>query len=315
LVNLIQNENMKIYRRIRTWIMVILLIVITVAASLLFFYLDGGQEMKNGDWRTQLEQQQTNNKTILEDSNLNKEYRKQVSNDLLLVEHQLNNDISPMDTTMWGPINILTDLVFLITLFVVIVAGDSLAGEFSTGTIKLLLIRPASRLKIMLSKYYALIIFGIFLLILLFISSFLINGILYGFSGLDQTYYSVSTEGVIQQQSAFVHIWSEYLLGAVETVMYVTFAFMISAVFRSSAMAIGISIFAMFAGVGVAAIFQQYAWSKYLIFPNMDLSQHLDGNPFRDEMTMGFSVAVLVIYFVIFNILSWAVFTRRDVAA
>jgi ABC-2 type transport system permease protein len=315
LVNLIQNENMKIYRRIRTWIMAILLVIIVVAASLLFFYEGGGQEMKNGDWRTQLEQQQTNDKTILADPNLDKDYKKEVSNNLLLVEHMLKNDIPPMHTTMWGPINNLTGLVFLITLFVVIVAGDSLAGEFSTGTIKLLLIRPASRLKIMLSKYYSLIIFGIFLLILLFISCFLINGLLYGFSGLNQTYYSVNTEGVIEQQSALVHLWSEYLLGAVETVMYVTLAFMISAVFRSSAMAIGISIFAMFAGVSVAAIFQQYAWSKYLVFANMDLSQHLDGNPFRDEMTMGFSVTVLVVYFVIFNILSWAVFTRRDVAA
>jgi ABC-2 type transport system permease protein len=32
-------------------------------------------------------------------------------------------------------------------------------------------------------------------------------------------------------------------------------------------------------------------------------------------MTLGFSVAVLLVYFIVFNALSWLVFTRRDVAA
>jgi len=67
--------------------------------------------------------------------------------------------------------------------------------------------------------------------------------------------------------------------------------------------------------LSVTNIFQQYAWSKYSLFANIDLSQHINGYPFRDEMTMGFSVGILIAYFVIFNVLSWAVFTRRDVAA
>jgi ABC-2 type transport system permease protein len=315
LVSLIQNENMKIYRRIRTWIMALLLVIIVIGASLIMFFVENGQEMKNGDWRAQLEQQQADFKTQLADAQTDEQFKKMITKDLTLVEYQLDNDIAPLDTTMWGPISSLTGIVFLITLFVVIVAGDSLAGEFSTGTIKLLLIRPASRLKIMLSKYYALIIFGLFLLVVLFVSSFLINGALYGFSGWSQSYISVDAAGMIQEESTLLHLWKEYFLGAVATVMYVTFAFMISAVFRSSAMAIGISIFAMFAGVSVTAIFQKYAWSKYSLFANVDLSQHINGNPFRDEMTMGFSVSILIVYFVIFNVLSWAVFTRRDVAA
>ncbi|MEX1030145.1 MAG: ABC transporter permease subunit [Paenibacillaceae bacterium] len=315
MVNLIQNENMKIYRRIRTWIMAILLVFIVIAASLISFFVENGQEMKAGEWRTQLEQQQTDYKTQLAQPELNKQYEIVLTKDLALVEYQLENSIPPLDATMWGPINGLTGLVFLITLFVVIVAGDSLAGEFSTGTIKLLLIRPASRLKIMLSKYFALIIFGLFLLLVLFVSSFLINGALYGFSGWSQSYLNVNAEGIIQEESTLIHLWQTYFLGSVATVMYVTLAFMISAVFRSSAMAIGISIFAMFAGLGVTAIFQQYPWSKYSIFANIDLTQHINGSPFRDEMTMGFSVGTLIVYFVIFNVLSWAVFTRRDVAA
>lgn len=315
MVNLIQNENMKIYRRIRTWIMTILLVVIVIAGSLIMFFVEDGQEMKAGEWRTQLENQQTEFKTQLAEPDIDKNVEEFLTRELTLINYQLDNNIPPDQATMWGPINNLTGMVFLITLFVVIIAGDSIAGEFSTGTIKLLLIRPASRLKIMLSKYYATIIYGVFLLVILFISSFLFNGVLYGFSGWSQPLLSVSADGVIQEESTFIHLWQTYLFGTVATVMYVTFAFMISAVFRSSAMAIGISIFAMFAGNIVTSLFQQYAWSKYSIFANIDLTQYSNNFPFREEMTMGFSVSVLIAYFVLFNVLSWAVFTRRDVAA
>jgi len=306
---------MKIYRRIRTWIMTIILAIIVIGASLIMFFVEDGQEMKNGDWRVQLENQQTEFKTQLAMPDIDEGSKEYFTNELTLINYQLDNNIPPDRATMWGPINNLTGIVFLITLFVVIIAGDSIAGEFSTGTIKLLLIRPASRLKILLSKYYATIIYGIFLLVVLFLSSFLFNGILYGFSGWSQPLLSVSADGIIQEESTFIHLWQTYLYGTVATVMYVTLAFMISAVFRSSAMAIGISIFAMFAGNLVTALFQQYSWSKYSLFANIDLTQYSGNFAFRDEMTMGFSVTVLIVYFVIFNILSWAVFTRRDVAA
>src|SRR5690606_18653185 len=98
--------------------------------------------------------------------------------------------------------------------------------------------------------------------------------------------------------------WKAYSLGTVSTIMYVTFAFMISAVFRSSAMAIGISIFSMFVGFSITAIFQRYAWSKYSLFANIDLDQHINGFPFREEMTLTFSISVLIVYFILFNVLS-----------
>ena len=54
---------------------------------------------------------------------------------------------------MWDGINGSASMVLVITVFTIIIAGDILAGEFSSGTIKLLLIRPANRLKILIAKY------------------------------------------------------------------------------------------------------------------------------------------------------------------
>lgn len=90
-------------------------------------------------------------------------------------------------------------------------------------------------------------------------------------------------------------------------------AFMISSAFRSSALAIGL--FALFAGAILPELLQPYAWSKYLLFANIDLSQYLTGRPYQEGMTLSFSIAVLAAYFAAFNLVSWLVFTRRDVAA
>ena len=62
-------------------------------------------------------------------------------------------------------------LIILVTLFTVIIAGDMVAGEFTRGTIKLLLIRPASRSKILLSKYVTTLLFAATLLVILFITA------------------------------------------------------------------------------------------------------------------------------------------------
>lgn len=48
-------------------------------------------------------------------------------------------------TTLWDSVMLTASFTFyLCTIFSVIVAADSVAGEFSWGTIKLLLIRPWS---------------------------------------------------------------------------------------------------------------------------------------------------------------------------
>jgi ABC-2 type transport system permease protein len=90
---------------------------------------------------------------------------------------------------------------------------------------------------------------------------------------------------------------------------------MISIVFRSSALAISISIVFLLIGTSTTQLLTQYSWAKYILFANTDLTQHIEGRPFFEDMTMTFSLIVLLVYFVIFNLLSWGIFKKRDVAA
>lgn len=312
--NLIVNENMKLYRRPRTWVMVGIMIGLVLLSSILEWHFDT-KENAGDEWRVQLEEERKMFDARMNQVDQGESDKAYFKEQIDIINYHLDENIRPMDGTMWDGINDSAQLIIIITLFTVIVAGDSLAGEFWSGTIKLLLIRPSSRLKILVSKYLSMILFGLGLLVTLFIVSVLVNGILYQFGDVDLPLITTNEDGQIVEKNMVANLWKTYLLNVISTIMFVSMAFMISAAFRSSAMAIGTSIFALFAGQILLEILQRYEWSKYLLFANIDLSQYLSGAPYQEGMTLAFSITVLVVYFVIFNLISWFVFTQRDVAA
>jgi ABC-2 type transport system permease protein len=266
LLNLILNENMKIYRRIRTWILVAIMLIIEGLAFWIFHNVTGNS----------------------------------------------------YDHTLWGGILFGSKLLLAPLFVAIIITADSVAGEFSGGTIKLLLIRPASRTKILLSKFISIFLFLLFLYLVLFVTSVIVSGLLYGFSSPNELYSYVGKGNVIHQISLVSETFRSYGFGSVLLIMILSLCFMISTVFRSAAIAITLSIVSVFVGVLVVAnIIRQFSWSKYYLFLNTDLSIYLtDQVPVPgSNMTLLFSITILLIYFLIFNGLSWYVFKKRDVAA
>jgi ABC-2 type transport system permease protein len=314
LVNLVRNENMKIYRRLRTWVLVGLMVVFVLFVNFIDWHSDGKKAEGEG-WRTTLQQENQQYSQILKQPHLGKDDRKFYKDRIAVNKYHLEKNIRSTDGTIWGGVNGSASMIIVITIFTIIIAGDSLAGEFSSGTIKLLLIRPASRGKILVSKYISFLLFGMLLLLTLFVISIVVNGMLYGFGYMDLPLISMNAEGQIVERNMVINLWKTYMYNGVSTVMYVTLAFMISSAFRSSAMAIGFSIGALFAGNIVLEALQRFDWSRYLLFANTDLTQYLSGRPYQEGMTFSFSIGVLAVYFLVFNLISWLLFTRRDVAA
>ncbi|MGF6953526.1 ABC-2 type transport system permease protein [Neobacillus sp. B4I6] len=314
MVNLVLNENMKIYRRVRTWILVGLMAAFVLFVNIIEWHSDGKKAQGEG-WRAELLQEKQQWSEILKQPKLDEEDRMFYLEQIAVNDYHLEQNIRSTDGTMWDGVNGSANLMIVITIFTIIIAGDSLAGEFSSGTIKLLLIRPANRVKILVSKYISFLLFSMLLLLTLFVLSVAVNGILYGFGYMDLPLISMNAEGQIVERNMVLNLWKTYMLGGVSTVMYVTMGFMISSAFQSSAMAIGFSIGALFAGNIVLEALQRFDWSKYLLFANTDLTQYLTGRPFQEGMTLSFSIGVLAVYFLVFNLISWLLFTRRDVAA
>ncbi|MFD0697606.1 ABC transporter permease [Paenibacillus sp. GCM10027628] len=312
MLNLIQNENMKIYRRLRTWILGLLLIAIVVMASV---FSHSGYESNQHDWKVAAKDSIEHNTKELTNPDLPAKFKQSMKEEIALQQYALDHDMPPVQNTLWGGVQSASDLIQIVTLFTVIIAGDMVAGEFTWGTIKLLLIRPATRAKILFSKYAATLLFAAALLVVLFLSAVIINGILYGFQNIGLPHLKVSADGSVHESSMLLYVLATYGFKLIQLIMVVTLAFMISTVFRSSSLAIGISIFIMFAGQIMTMLLLRYSWGKYFLFANTDLTQYLEGRPMAEGMTMGFSICVLIFYFLLFNVLSWEIFRRRDVAA
>lgn len=312
LFNLVLNENMKIYNRTRTWVITGILIAILIIASILIKNFGGFSE---DNWKEQTQKEVEVYQKELANVKLPDFAKKELKQEIALKQYSLDHDIRPSEGTVWGNALLLSEqFIQLITLFVVIIAADSVAGEFTWGTIKMLLIRPASRAKILLSKYLATLLFALFLIAVLFIVSFLIGGILYGFgdTGLPHLYFE---NGEVKEGSLLATLLQTYGYHSVQLIMVVTIAFMISSVFRSSSLAIGLSIVTLFMGGGIAQVLRGFDWGKYYLFMNTDLTQYVNGTPLIEGMTLGFSIAILLVHFIIFNVLAWTIFMKRDVAA
>lgn len=259
--NLVKNENMKIYRRPRTYIMLGILVGIVLLISILWLSIDG------------------------------------------------------RDTSMWDVAFMESSILFLlVTIFTVVVAAGIVAEEFTAGTIKLLLIRPWSRSKILLSKYIATVMFALLLAITLFASTLFVNWICF------ELFNSVETQSSIMQAegtSEVTYFLQYYGLTLLSSIMTVTMAFMLSTIFRSSGLAIGIALFLLLVVNNFLMLLAllEYKWIDYLLFIHLNLTQYLGDMPMREGMTLGFSLAVLGGYYVLFMAITWYVFNKRDVAA
>jgi ABC-2 type transport system permease protein len=275
---------------------------------------------KNADWKYDAEHELNHLKNELKQDHLtkgNEDYKKHVENQIKLLEYRLANDVSPEVPELWKNINGATTMAFqLVTLFVVVIAADIVASEFGWGTIKLLLIRSVSRTKILVSKYLATLSFAVLLLISLFIMIFTISGILYGFEGFNSTVLSFNSNGEVVEQSWFVKILQSYSLESITLLIIVTIAFMISTVFRSSALAIGISLLTLFLGSTVSIIFARYDWIDYYLFTNIGHIQNYMYNGYISEnLSLGFSISVIFAYYLIFLTFTWFIFNKRDIDA
>ncbi len=313
---LVMNENMKIYRRPRTWVMLGIVLVILLA-SVVINKLYERPSPDEGDYRQRLEQRITSMEAQLNDPNMaaDQQYAKYLKETVMVSKYALEHNYDTEKQTLWSTVMFSSNLITLLSIFTIVIAADIVAGEFAGGTIKLLLIRPVRRWKILLSKYLSTLLFALFGLLLMLVSAMIIGAVAYGVDGFSIPFLAVK-DGAVVERSMFMQSLVNYGYECVSLVMMVTFAFMISSAFRSSSMAIGLSLGLMFLGNMITAVLQRYDWIKYFLFSNLNLRQYTAGRePVVEGMTMGFSIVMLVLYFAAFAAVAWSLFTKRDVTA
>jgi ABC-2 type transport system permease protein len=155
------------------------------------------------------------------------------------------------------------------------------------------------------------ILFALFFIVVAFIVTFLINMAVFGSSG---------NLGGISSMSNLQYVLEYYLYQFIGLIVIVSIGFMISSAFRSGSLAIGLSISFLLAGYIITGLLSliDKPWVKYILFMHLDLTQYINnptGTVGNHPMSLGFSLAVLAGYFLLFNLVSWVVFRKRDIAA
>lgn len=113
----------------------------------------------------------------------NKQTRKTANDALELLNYSLREDAAPIGTVDEGATNLesfTSVTASLVTIFLVVAAALVVANEYSAGTIRLLLIRPRSRRKILASKYWAVLIYGGGMALIAFVWQFICCAIFFG---------------------------------------------------------------------------------------------------------------------------------------
>ncbi|WP_010529376.1 ABC transporter permease [Lentibacillus jeotgali] len=311
---LLVNEQLKLYIRKSTWIMYILIALLVLGLAFI-----NHNAMENS--RTYEASQDDNWRQTLQDENA--EMQKEMEQKEMMQgaytgqieknNYYLENDIQPRSYDTWQFVMENKFLLSLVSLLTIIIAAGIVANEFKWGTIKLLLIRPITRTKILASKYVSVLLFALLTLLFVLIFSWIVGALFFGVNGLNPHIVLNQSDGY-----AYVSIIGEiiegYGLQLITLVMMATFAFMISTIFRQSALAIGLAIFLMLSGNAIVGFFSHYDWAKYILFANTNMNQYINGSPMFDGMSLGFSIAVLAVYYVVFLVISWVFFTKRDIA-
>lgn len=314
-MKLIRNEMMKIFKKTNTYIMIGLVLVALIVAGSLMKYYSNTQEQEPAsqtNWKENLAATNADYEKQIKETPSAEPYYKQ---DIAINNYRIENNLPPNDDyNVWAFVNSVLPIINFVAIITIITAAGIVAKEFSTGTIKLLLIRPANRVKILLSKYGAVILFSIIMFVITYGAAVLLGLILFGTGDVGP--HLSYRDGSVVESTQFGHSLSAYLLSSISLLMLTTMAFMISAAFRNSSLAIGISIFLLMGGSTITQLLAaKFEWAKYILFANLDLTAYIDGTPWVDGMTMTFSVITLVVYFVIFHLIAFFVFTKRDVAA
>ncbi|GEO27820.1 hypothetical protein AAC03nite_36050 [Alicyclobacillus acidoterrestris] len=265
-------------------------------------------------WRSETRAAIQTYENRLKDTSINEMLRREAQNKLKIARYRLKHDVPPVSNSPAEVVMTDSGLIETVIIFTIIIASDIVSGEFSSGTIKLLLIRPYRRLKILAAKYIASVQFATLMLGLLFFVEYATNAVLDGFGNIHATDLFLSAQGAVVQQNILAQAVKLFGLSFVPLMLYVTIAFAASTVLRSSAFSIGISLFIMLIGNSLVNLTMKFEWMKYLPFANSDMTLYLNHLPVRSDMTIGFSVGVLIAYIVMLNIVSCFVFVKRDIA-
>lgn len=266
-----------------------------------------------------------------------------IKTQLLTLNYEVKHNVKPLlpwQTSAYTSLGAFFDFVasLFLPLLIVIMIADMVAGETTSGTVKLLLIRPVSRTKILLGKWFV----SLFATVLISLATFfamLGAGIaVIGGQGATQpevvgtTYKFLKQTGIVSQGGsnglvavpqlghahvlpAWVYTVDAILLITLAMLVVATVAFLSSVLFKSAMASTAVAMGVMILGT----ILLHLIHSKWVMlwFPvHLDLTQDWTGAVSRQlQMSVGLGAGLLVLagWLIVSIVISIVKFKRQDI--
>lgn len=261
---------------------------------------------------------------------------------LKTLEYSLNNNIQPLPSGMRSTFQEMNDLIHftsrvLLPMLVVILIADMVSGETTSGTIKLLLVRPVSRMKILMGKWLVSLLATSLLTIGFYFFMFAANTALYGTAGMDQpttvnvyhlfemvqpdpneTPYLMAFE--FYDKASIIPMWQYILSGIGLTIISMmavaTITFFCSTIFKSSMVSTGVAFASIIVGEIIVLSVSNGKYIFWLFSLHFNLLENWSGalsTKLGMNLSLGDGMIILGCWTLIAIIPAILYFTRRDV--
>ena len=213
--------------------------------------------------------------------------------------------------------NFFSEFGLFIIVIAVIIAGTIVSEEFNKGTIKLLLIKPYTRNKILFAKFITVLIMIIFSIIMVITMELIVGGIIFGFNSLSIPIveYNVSTN-MIQEINVFAYMGTEILMTLPIVILLATLSFALNTIFTNAPIAIALPLLG-YMGTSVInqlAVKYNIDFLRYFVTLNWNFTEYLYGKmPLMEGLTIEFSSLICLLYFLVMIIPTFIIFKKKNI--
>lgn len=229
------------------------------------------------------------------------------------------NNVSAFDFTYYG----LGICSIVIVIFSVLLGAGMVAGEQTNGTLRMLMIRPFSRHKIISSKIISTVLFGSLFILFATLILFISGSIMYG---VDMTpILFVLNASTVVTISPILYLLIFILLIILKIYIYSLISITISVLFRSNVGAVLISVLLYIMTIILGITCAETMWIAYLPAGNFDLFKYFGGSlvgansimslstPILHGVGMVFSVIYTIVVIALLEFLTHYVFKKREI--
>lgn len=212
--------------------------------------------------------------------------------------------------------------VILAIVMVIVIAGGIVSSEFSKGTIRLLLIRPVSRWKILLSKLISVLVVGFSVAILGIGILYVSTGVVYGFETYKTPILEVINGSIVQKD--FIKMLLPQIITSLSSLVFVSsLVFALSTLTKNTALSVAVSMLVYLGSAPITEVLvsAKQSWIINTLIPYINAPYFRLVPNLSEALKTGFGMQIqytqgavqLLVASLIILVLAFITFMKKDI--